>query len=51
MVNKGSTDWIHAILITEFAINSSIKNSTALSPVYIVYGTLIKVLVNMLDGV
>ena len=51
MVYEGSTDWLHAIPMMELAINNSIQDSTGLSPAYIVYGTPIKMPVDMLDGV
>ena len=51
MVHEGSTDWLHAIPMMELAINNSIQDSTGLSPAHIVYGTPIRMPVDMLDGV
>ena len=51
MVHEGSTDWLHAIAMTELAIGNSIQDSTSLSPAHIGYTTPIRMLVDMLDGV
>ena len=51
MVYEGSTDWLHAIPMIELAIKNSIQDSTGLFPGHILYGTPIKMLVDMLDGV
>ena len=51
MVYEGNTDWLHAIPMMGLTINNSIKDSTGLSPPYIVYGTPIRMYMNMLDGV
>ena len=51
MVHKGSMDWFNAIPTMELAINNGIQDSTGLSPVHIVYGTLIRMPVDMLDAV
>ena len=51
MVYEGSIDWLHAIPITELAINNSIQDSTGLSLEHIVYKTLIMMPVDMLYGV
>ena len=44
-------DWLHAIIMTELAIKNNTRNNTGLSPIYIVYRTLIRMPVDMLDGV
>ena len=41
----------HAILTMELAINNRIQDSTGLFPLHIVYKTLIRMPVDMLDGV
>ena len=51
MVHKGSTGWLHAITMMELAIYNSIQDSTGLYPAYIVYKILIKMPVDMQDGV
>ena len=51
MVYEDSTDWLHTIPRMELAINNSVQNSTGLSPAYIVYGTPIRIPVDMLEGV
>ena len=51
MVYKGSTDWLHAILTMELAINNDIQDSMGLSPANRVYGTPNRMPVDMLDGV
>ena len=37
--------------MTELAINNSVADSTGMSPAYVVYGTSVKMPVDMLDGV
>ena len=51
MVYGGSTDWLHAIPITELALNNSIQDTTDLSPAHIVYRILIRMPMDMSDGV
>ena len=43
-------DWLYAIPMTELAINNSIQDRKGLSSAHIVYGTPIKMLVDMLHG-
>ena len=50
-MHEGITDWLHAIRIIKQAINNSIQESTGLSPAHILYVTLIRMLLDMLDGV
>ena len=51
MVYKGSTDWLNTILIIKLAFKNSIQDSKSLSPVYIVYRTPVRMLVDMLESV
>ena len=51
MVYKGSIYWLHTIPMMELAIKNSIQDSTGLSQGYIVYGTPMKMPVDMLDRV
>ena len=51
MVHEGNMDWLYAIPIIKLAITNSIKVSSSLSPVYIVYRTPIRIPVDILDGV
>ena len=51
MVYEGITNWLHAILMMELAINNSTQDSIALSPACIVYRALSKMPVDMLDEV
>ena len=51
MVYEGSIDWLHANPMTELAINNSVQHSARLSPAYLVYRTLIRMPLDMLDGV
>ena len=44
-------DWLYASYLLELAINNSIQDSTGLSTAYIVYGTPIRMPVDMLYGV
>ena len=51
MEYEGSTDWLHISPIMELAINNSIWDSTGLSPLQVIYGTPIRMPLNMVDGV
>ena len=51
MVYEGSMDWLQAIPMLELAINNSKQDSTGLSTAHIVYGTLIRMPVDILDWV
>ena len=50
MVHECSMDWLHAFPIMKVAINSSIQDSTGLSPALIIYKTLIRMPADILDG-
>ena len=51
MIYEGSMYWFHAVPMIELAIINSIQDIMSLSPAYIVYRFLIKMPVDMLDGV
>ena len=55
IVYEDLTNWLSNIpfmkLAIKRAIYNSIQDSTGLSPAYVAYGTLIKMLLDMLDGV
>ena len=51
MVYEGSTNWLYASLMVELDIKNSIQDSTGLFSVYIVYRTLIRMPIDMMDRV